>query len=334
MTTPTDLQLADLFRGLRTVVDTAENAAQGMLDTRDTTIADLKAQLEAAQPLRPATVFGINGHRTGEHGITRTPDSRRYYKPGAFPTAYTGLGDPVEQELTASYKLPPAEVIAGKHDARLISWHRDAKAKLPKLVKGRRHRTVPWHEPAAEIRAGTFTGDQHRDHVVHIARLLDREGLLGTFQVCPNYTMGRPGSGADFQTAWVPDADTVPAGSVLPSGDLYGNPSGGTGLDGPYPDPHDDLNVLATAARQHGYDQAAVLEVNTPRRNHDPQGVKRIAYLQTFMAALDEDAYADLAFVVVDVWEGVGKWDQRFTLPAEWAWLAALLASSPQTVAA
>lgn len=329
MSTPPPTDMRAVFDGLHGVLNSAEGAAQAMLDVRDATIAQLRAQLEQQQPAPIGPVFGVNGRRTGQHGITRSPDVRLYYGPGEFPTAPTAAFlAAVEQELTVSWKLAPADVIAGRHDARIVSWHRAAAAGLPKLLPGRRHRTVPWHEPASEIRAGQFTGAQHRDHVLHVANLLHAEGLSDTFLVCPNYTMGPPSSGAGFVSDWLPDADQAPAGSLIVSGDLYGNPSGGLGLDSPYGDPRGDLDVLADAATDHGFTRVAVLEVNTPRRRFDATGAQRLQYLQGFVDALED---YPLAFDVVDVWEGVGKWDQRFTLPAEWAWLAALLASSPQT---
>lgn len=337
MTSTPEPQIADVFTGLRSVIDSAQTVAQSIVDLRDLTIADLRAQLEALQPEpQPLTVFGINGNRTGRNGITRTPDDRRYYGPGEFPTTpAAALLKGIEQELTISYKLPPAEVVAGKHDARIVSWHRAAAAGLPKLIPGRRHRSVPWHEPASEIKAGQFTGAQHAAHAAYIARLLAAEGLTDTFVVCPNYTVGPPSSGAGFVPGWLPDADQAPEGSLIVSGDAYGNPSGGLALGSPYGDPHDDLDVLVAAALDHGFTRVAVLEVNAPRRTFDLSGTQRIAYLTEFVRAVQQDYATDgITFDVVDVWEGVGKWDQRFTLPAEWAWLAGLLASSPQTRAA
>lgn len=307
---------------LRQALSSARDALEKAIDIADGIVGT---------PSVPAigTVFGINGNHTGRNGITRTPDDRRYYQPGEFPAVpASAFLKSIEQELTISYKLSPREVIAGKHDARIISWHRAAEKGLPKLKPGRRHRTVPWHEPASEIESGQFTGQEHRAHVVHIARLLYEADLTDTFVVCPNYTMGPPQSGAGFKTEWLPDVDMAPKNSLIISGDLYDNPYGGGALSAPYRNPHEDLDVLHTAAVKHGFERVAILEVNSPRRAHDPNGVKRVEYLDWFMKSLKD---YDLEFDVVDIWEGVGKWDQRFTLPNEWAFVAKLLSSSPQT---
>lgn len=324
--------LDDAYQQFRDSLDKMHSMGEVILDDRDAQIAELKKKLDQQSPAKLKTVFGMNGLRTGKNGVKRTPDMRMYFQPGKFPmvpaSAYL---DSIEQEVTFSYKLPPKQVIAGTHDALILSHHRAARARLPKLVKGRRHRSVPWHEPASEIDSKQFTGDEHAGHVVHIAKLLHDNGLTDTFIVCPNYTMGPPKSGANFNTAWVPDIDEAPAGSLMISGDLYDNPYGGGALDSPYHDPHEDLNVLSKAANEHGYSRVAVLEVNAPRRKHDPSGIKRVEYLGNFVDALDD--YPDLEFDVVDLWEGVGKWDQKFTLTNEWEFVARLLASSPQTKA-
>jgi hypothetical protein len=335
MTSP-DQQYADAVAAARTALDKVVSTANATISDREAKIAardDIIAKLKEQNtppPVITKTVFGINGKRTGQNGITRTPDERRYYGPGDMPdTPPTPYLKSVEQELSVSYKLPPADVITGKYDAKIISWHKAAKAGLPKLVSGRRHRTVPWHEPASEIIGNQFTGQQHRDHVVHIANLLAKEGLTDTFIVCPNYTMGPPNSGANFNPDWLPDVSMAPEGSMMISGDLYSNPGGGKVLATPYGDPHNDLDVLVNAAKKHGFKRVGVLEVNGPRRTFDPKGEQRVAYLDAFTKAIED--YSDMIFDVVDVWEGVGKWDQRFTLPIEWAWLAKLLAGSPQT---
>lgn len=330
MTTATLPDVKKMHEATTAAVEEAFRGFDDILGARDDEIATLKKKLETGNAPKIGTVFGINGNRTGKNGITRTPDDRRYYQPGQFPARPdAAFLKAIEQELTISWKLPPAEVIAGKHDARIISWHMAAKAGLPKLKKGRRHRTVPWHEPKSEIDARLFTGDQHRLHVLHVAKLLHDNGLTDTFVVCPNYTMGPPKSGAGFDSAWLPNVDQAPADSLMISGDLYNNPSGGGALNSPYSDPHEDLDVLAAAAREHGFEHVAVLELGAPRRTHDPSGVKRVEYFQNFVDALGD--YDDLIFDVVDLWEGIGKWDQKFTLPNEWAFAAKLLSSSPQT---
>lgn len=298
----------------------------------DAEIARLRAELAAALPA--VTVRGVNRNRTAQLG--RTPDHRNYYGEGQLPAAF----DPAKlggfpEEASISWKLPPAEIIAGRHDDRILSWHRSAADRLPKLRPGRKHRTICWHEPAREIRTGVFTAEQHAAANIRVAGLL-AGGLDEVFDLALNYTISPVR--ATFDPAWVPFADQFPAGMVpVFTGDIYGNPvpvGGKKGLDTPYPSPTEKLDLMWDVAVDLGYTRVGVLEFNTPKRNHDDaQHSGRRAYLDAFVDHALNECPASLQMVVLDLWEGIGEWDQTFGCPEMLEWARRFVAASPVMVA-
>lgn len=281
------------------------------------------------------TVFGVNRNRNDVLG--RTPVQRDYYQPSntvpaTFDHAKFGT---VTEQASLSFKVLPADVLAGKWDARFNTWLKDAAAKLPRLVKGRRHLLTVWHEPAKEIRTGLFTAEAHGLANVHLARLILKAGLQDVFGVALCYTISK--NQTTFDPAWVPQRAAFPAGVlVVLAGDCYGNPypSGGkTGLDTPYPDPGEDLAILWAVAKAKGFAVWAVWEFNAPRRTHDDAAqAKRIAWLTAFvLTALTKSPSKPYELLF---WEGQGEWDQRFGSPEVVAWAKAFVARSPRILAA
>lgn len=268
------------------------------------------------------TVRGINGRRTG----MACPDNRAYYGPGALPATFNpDMAGGFPHLATVSWKLPPAEVIAGKHDARIIGYHRTAASVLPKPPAGHKHHTVAWHEPAKEIGLGQFTGEQHKTMQIYVSKLLVREGLTDTWAVAPNYTGPYKQIGNSFDPAWLPTPDQLHPGAVI-TADIYGNPYGGTALDSQYPAPAEGLDQwFAVLERLGWWDSWGILEFNSPRRNHDPDETKRVAWLDGFVSHAMTAGRKPPK--VLHVWEGIGvQWDQRWKTARTVDWCTRFLA--------
>jgi hypothetical protein len=72
-----------------------------------------------------------------------------------LPRAWPGKLDTGGRPMIVSFKAPPAEVLAGTHDARLREWFRTA-------PRDQDIYWTYWHEPEQEIEAGDFTAAQYR----------------------------------------------------------------------------------------------------------------------------------------------------------------------------
>lgn len=91
----------------------------------------------------------------------------RVFYPG-LPPAWSGSrADVANRTVVVSFKAPPADVVAGKYDARLANWF----ASIP------RDHDVYWsyfHEPENDVEAGNYTAAQFRAAWRRVAGLADR----------------------------------------------------------------------------------------------------------------------------------------------------------------
>jgi len=86
--------------------------------------------------------------------------------------------------VVVSFKLPPREVLAGKHDAAMRAWFAAAPRNHPVWW-------VYWHEPEDDVAAGTFTAADYRAAFARLDALADRAAnpMLRTTQVLMDYTL-------------------------------------------------------------------------------------------------------------------------------------------------
>ncbi|WP_262285120.1 hypothetical protein [Micromonospora sp. MA102] len=126
----------------------------------------------------------------------------RVFYPG-LPPAWSGSrADVVNRTVVVSFKAPPGEVTAGKHDARLAKWF----ASIP------RDHDVYWsyfHEPENDVEDGNYTTAQFRAAWRRVAGLADRaqNPRLRATLVLMCWTLN-PNSGRSFN-------DYYPGGDVV-----------------------------------------------------------------------------------------------------------------------
>ena len=104
-----------------------------------------------------------------------------------LPQAWPGKLDAGGRPMIISFKAPPAEVLAGTHDARLRDWFRTAPT----------DQDIYWtyfHEPENDIQSGAFTAAQFRQAWQRIVRAGRRGGQpAAAGHADPHGLVGRPG---------------------------------------------------------------------------------------------------------------------------------------------
>lgn len=182
------------------------------------TLRPLPTPSDAPEPRCPGapewdgtgTAFGANAStNTLSHveAVTRLDatfgriDAVRIFDPTAPPWGSWGrrLAAVQGRVVSGSFKLPPAEVLAGRHDAQLLDYFRT----VPPDV------TLFWtyyHEVEQHIDAGTFTAAEFRRafrHIVGLAKRVCRDDLYPTL-ILTGYTV-EPESGRDWRTYYPGD---------------------------------------------------------------------------------------------------------------------------------
>jgi hypothetical protein len=137
----------------------------------------LAAPLTASTSGGSGTLFGSSvmphSGETYAQAVTRvdqqfggTDIARVFY--GGLPAAWPGkTGSSFAGPMIVSFKDSPANVLAGKDDAKLTSWFAGAPT----------DRTIFWsyfHEPEEEIAAGQFTAADYRAAWAHVDALADK----------------------------------------------------------------------------------------------------------------------------------------------------------------
>ncbi|MGW1058716.1 hypothetical protein [Micromonospora rubida] len=126
----------------------------------------------------------------------------RVFYPG-LPPAWSGSrADAADRTVVVSFKAPPGEVAAGRHDSRLAAWFRSVPHNLD----------VYWsyfHEPEDDIARGSYTAAQYRAAWQRLAGLADRAGnaRLRATLILMCWTLN-PSSHRTFEDYW-PGGDAI-----------------------------------------------------------------------------------------------------------------------------
>ncbi|HEU4421592.1 MAG TPA: hypothetical protein VFR67_03515 [Pilimelia sp.] len=158
----------------------------------------------------PGATISLNNGETFAQGLARADRTFgplrmvRVFYPGLPPAWNGSRSDIVNRTVVVSFKAPPREVIAGRHDARLAAWF----ASVP------RQHDVYWayfHEPENDVESGSFRPADYKAAWRRIAGLANRAGnprLINTI-ILMCFTLN-PSSGRDFN-AYYPGSDLVEA---------------------------------------------------------------------------------------------------------------------------
>ncbi len=241
----------------------------------------------------------------GAVGITRV------FYAGMLPLTWdlTREGASPDKATQVSFKAPPAEVAAGVHDERLESW-------LASIPPGWRVYLTYWHEPNDELRNGAMSAADYRAAWSRLSVLAGQASLQPdvVLSLVPVFMGYLADTAWGWSDTWVPTPDEV----AFLSWDVYGNPEGGDGLDGTYPEVASTLDPCLRVTSRLGFTKWAVTEFNTPRRTWDDTETDRTIWLEKFRRyALGEGRTVAAALGAPQfmlLWEGQGtNWDQRFS---------------------
>ncbi len=120
-----------------------------------------------------STLFGATVHRKGGEPFSAAlaNSDQLYGKMDVYRVFHTGLPAPwpgaqglVGAPVVVSFKAPPLEVTAGKHDAYFTQWFASVPAE-------RQVWWSYWHEPEDDAEAGRFTPAQYRAAWAHLDAL-------------------------------------------------------------------------------------------------------------------------------------------------------------------
>ncbi|MFI1197000.1 hypothetical protein ACH4T9_27590 [Micromonospora sp. NPDC020750] len=126
----------------------------------------------------------------------------RVFYPGLPPSWSGSRADAADRTVVVSFKAPPGEVVAGRHDSRLAAWFRSVPRNLD----------VYWsyfHEPENDIAQGSYTAAQFRAAWQRLAGIADRAGnaRLRATLILMCWTLN-PSSRRTFEDYW-PGGDAI-----------------------------------------------------------------------------------------------------------------------------
>jgi hypothetical protein len=142
--------------------------------------------------------FNVNSGESWQEALERTDgyydgmEMVRVFYSG-LPQAWPGKLDAGGRPIVVSFKAPPAQVIAGQHDARLRDWFRTAPT----------DQDIYWtyqHEPENDIDEGRFTAAQFRQAWQRLSGLADEAGnpRLRATLILMGWSLN-PSSGRDWR---------------------------------------------------------------------------------------------------------------------------------------
>lgn len=257
----------------------------------------------------------------GAVGITRV------FYPGMLPAHWvpTSEGASPDRATQVSFKAPPAEVASGVHDELLRSW-------LVSIPSGWRVYLTFWHEPNDELRDGGFSTADFRAAWSRLSALCAEVAVQPgvVLSLVPVFMSYQVDTETGWSDAWVPSPEEV----ACLSWDVYGNPTDGAGLAGPYPDVTASLDPCLLVTARLGFTTWAVTEFNTPRRTWDVTESGRTAWLERFRQyaiGCGRQVAPELgAPQLMLLWEGRGaNWDQRFRTVTTRDWWQNVISPSP-----
>jgi hypothetical protein len=214
-------------------------------------------------------------------------DTVRVFYPG-LPQPWPGKLDAGTRPLIISFKAPPANVIAGAHDAALRTWFQTAP----------RDRDMYWtyfHEPENDIQDGAFTAAQFRQawqRIAGLAREAANPRLRGTL-ILMGWSVN-PNSGRNWRD-YYPGRQHV---DVI-GWDLY-NPSW---QNGAYKDVTELFADVIAASRSEGL-PFGIAETGSPRVAGDA-GAGRAAWLRQLTSHLTSAGAVFVAYFDLD-WPRAG----------------------------
>ena len=198
----------------------------------------------------------------------------RVFYPG-LPSGWPGRAGDVDGAIVVSFKAPPAEILAGKHDALLANWFRTAPT-------DREIWWSYWHEPEDDVEAGNFTAQQYRDAFRRIAGLANAANnpKLHNTVILMCWTVN-PRSGRTF-------SDYFPGKDVVDTigWDCYSAASSSTA----YYSPEEVYSRAIATTRGLGL-EFGIAETGSLKVGVDPDGSKRAEWLRSVGRYLeDQDA--------------------------------------------
>ena len=219
--------MTDPFSALLSAAEAAAQAGQAQAQqVADLTakVAELEAELAAVQP---KTLWGVNATTKTEYAAAQALDPQvfRYYIPPTAPLAWpTSYQLAAGQTIVLSFKVPPAAILSGSHDAAIL-------ALMQSGPTDRDWYLGYWHEPEDEIRNGLFTAADYRAAFAHVAALARQVGPhIRMTLILMNYTL-LPASGRTWTDYYPGDAAVdVIAWDAYQQSPTYESPSGPAGL--------------------------------------------------------------------------------------------------------
>lgn len=226
---------------------------------------------------RPPTYGASFQLRSGEspsHALSRTDqtlgrlDLVRVFYPGP-PDPWPGKAP--GRNVVVSFKLDPAEVVAGQFDAQMREWF----ASAPRVADVY---WCLWHEPEDDIAAGAFTAAQFTAAFEHLDKLADavENPRLRSTVILQSYST-RAASGRDWRT-YLPD----PANVDVLAWDVYNRAS----RQGQYSSPGALLDAPRRAAES-VHRPFAVAELGSALARGD-DGTGRAAWLRSMGGYLSQ----------------------------------------------
>lgn len=161
----------------------------------------------------------------------------RIFYPGDPPPWPGSPAEVADRPVVVSFKLPPAEVVAGLHDGALRTW-------FTSIPDDRQVWWVYFHEPENDVEDGHFSAEDFRAafaHVSSLAKESDHPGLRAALVL--QCRTASPESGRDL-AAYDPGADTYDVVGF----DCYNREIG----DRVYPQPEGWLAPVVAAAQRLG----------------------------------------------------------------------------------
>lgn len=207
--------------------------------------------------------------------------------------------------VSISFRPAPAEVLAGKHDAALLDWFKNAPS----------DQEIYWtyyHEPEPQIDAGKFTHATYRAAWKHIAALADQacKPNMHATLVLTGWT-ANPSSKRDWRDYYAGDSVIDVLGW-----DPYNDASS---VEGPsaYASPESIFgNVIA--ASKSANKPFAIAETGSRLIPTDPTGAQRAVWLKNVGRYLE-----DHGAVFVAYWDSIDKGDFRLLDdPSRKAWVS------------
>jgi len=248
--------------------------------------------------------------------------ARAFYS-GMMPATWNPAveGASPQHAVQVSFKADPTAVARGVYDTTLLSW-------MASIPSGWVVYLTFWHEPNDELRAGQFSASDFRAAWSHLSTLRRQQAQLRPdvrlrlVPVFMAYLVDVPGGWSD---SWVPRPDEV----AFVSWDIYGNPTGGNGLDGAYPPVSASIDPCLRVSSRLGFRRWGVTEFNTPQRSWDVNEQARKQWLEEFRRyALGGRTTATQLGVpkILLLWEGDGtNWDQRFATNTTRDWWSSVI---------